>query len=420
MDLYKFGMDWLNGVLPLTDVMAVFEQLEVFSSKLRFDRWELVNSGKYNYKKRFCLDGKSSIQLMFNPVSDEEGFTACFGNNLSDVKDPDLVRYISSLSPLQIESAHNNNGWIFFSISGDGIRYLHSLGGDQTALNKLLFYFFKNGFKASRFDVYCDILDENNQIIDLIVENVCSWDTYKKGSTSLRTRMHRTDNNFRQYPHVDVNGEHYTNVEIGNHGSNMGMFRCYNKLDELLNGRLSCSSEDIISEYKIDGYCWRLEYEVHKDYANQCFSALMQRAVDENKLHFADIFYSVLSRFFTIIDFTTLSYFNQSPVNDSWQQFLDFVLEQSNNFVQFAPLPYIPMSAARQRNYLKKNEVFIYSLLVRLCLDPVLAKEILKNGSSKFYRKKRYNPLRDELDIPDRLNSDFLINSFERLHCSIA
>ena len=114
---YRFGMDWLNGVLPIQDVHELFNILGTFSSKLRFERWEEVPTGKYNYKRRFCLDGKASIQLMYNPISDEEYFQAC--HNLENLP------------------GYNNNSYVFFSISGDGIRYLNSIGGSQTALNKL-------------------------------------------------------------------------------------------------------------------------------------------------------------------------------------------------------------------------------------------------------------------------------------------
>jgi len=122
---YKFGMDWLNGVLPLTEVDEVFDALASFSSKLRKERWQLASTGKYNYKARYMLDNKPFIQLMFNPAY----YTS------------DDLPGSFAMSPDE-----SNNPHIFFSISGDGIRYLSSIGGDFTALNKLLCYFYANGF----------------------------------------------------------------------------------------------------------------------------------------------------------------------------------------------------------------------------------------------------------------------------------
>ena len=404
--LYKFGMDWLNGVLPVTDVADVFAMLEKFSSKLRFDRWELTNSGKYNYSRRYCLDGKAFIQLMYNPVSEEEAFTACLPEPKDDEKIDDV--YLQT----------HNNPYVFFSISGDGIRYLHSIGGEQTALNKLLFYFYRNSFKASRFDVYCDILDKDNEIVDLIVKNVCTWDTLKLGETALTTNMRRINSNFRIFPNVSVSGEHYNNVQIGNHSSNMGMFRCYNKLDEIYQGRLGVKVtktdnendnkkslkldllEKMLEEYQVEDYFYRLEYELHKDYSAQIFNALMKNAEFENKLCFEDIFYSVLSKFFGVVDFTTMSKLTASSYCVIWQDFLDFVKYNSIHLVEFAPLPYVPMSKARLHSYLKKNSSFVFSMLTALLLNRSLMEEVVKSGGDKYFQKKKYNELRDELDVP--------------------
>ncbi len=295
--LYKFGMDWLNGVLPVSDVMSVFEMLEKFSSKLRFDRWTPLNSGRYNYARRYALDGKMTIQLMYNPVSDEEGFTA--------------------------DMNHNNSG-IFFSISGDGIRYLHSLGGDVSALNKLLFFFYRYGFKASRFDTYCDILDEDNSIVPLIVEAFSYARHETVGKPFIKTNFHRTNNNFHRYPVVDDNGTEWWNCQLGHHASNVGMFRCYNKLVEVADGRLSEMSVDVFKSYDVDDYWYRLEYEMHKENAAACFNALMSRAEEENSpLCFEDIFYSVFDRLFSVGVANTYNQFTNGchKVCDVWASF---------------------------------------------------------------------------------------------------
>lgn len=311
--LYKFGMDWLNGVLPVSDVMSVFEMLEKFSSKLRFDRWSLLNSGRYNYARRYALDGKMTIQLMYNPVSDEQGFTA--------------------------DMNHNNSG-IFFSVSGDGIRYLHSLGGDVSALNKLLFYFYRNSFKASRFDTYCDILDDKNEIVPLIQEAFEYVGNEQIGKPAISTYLRRTDKsalrkNFRSDRLFEDDGSVFYNCTLGHHGSTVGMFRCYNKRVEVADGRLSEMSSDVFKSYDVEDYWYRLEYEMHKENAAACFNALMSRADSDNfTLCFEDIFYSVFERVFTIHVPTGFGRsVSRQPVSDVWASFGSELQENSIHFV---------------------------------------------------------------------------------------
>lgn len=314
--LYKFGMDWLNGVLPVSDVHSVFEMLEKFSSKLRFDRWTLLNSGRYNYARRYALDGKMTIQLMYNPVSDEQGFTA--------------------------DMNHNNSG-IFFSISGDGIRYLHSLGGDVSALNKLLFYFYRNSFKSSRFDVYCDILDSSNDIVPLIQEAFDYVGREQVGKPLIRTRLRRSGSalrtNFRRETYTNDDGSTFTNCTLGHHASTVGMFRCYNKFVEVSDGRLSEMSSEVFKSYDVEDYWYRLEYEMHKENASACFDALMSRAeADNSPLCFEDIFNSVFERVFSIIEPRSTyemasNRFDIVPYSEAWASFGAELQENSIHLV---------------------------------------------------------------------------------------
>ncbi len=294
--LYKFGMDWLNGVLPVSDVWSAFEMLEKFSSKLRFGRWTLLNSGLYNYARRYALDGKMTIQLMYNPVSDEQGFTA--------------------------DMNHNNSG-IFFSISGDGIRYLHSLGGDVSALNKLLFYFYRNNFKASRFDVYCDILDKDNDIVPLLTEAFSSFGQETVGHYAISTNVQHNRKNVTMYRGLNDDGSEFWNTTLGHHGTRFGMFRCYNKYVEMTDGRLSDMSSDVFKSYDVEDYWYRLEYEMHKENAAACFNALMSRAEAENSpLCFEDIFYSVYERVFSVVTYSSVGRkLGDCPIVSSWASF---------------------------------------------------------------------------------------------------
>ena len=384
--LYKFGMDWLNGVLPVSDVMSVFEMLEKFSSKLRFDRWTLLNSGRYNYARRYALDGKMTIQLMYNPVSDKQGFTA--------------------------DMNHNNSG-IFFSISGDGIRYLHSLGGDVSALNKLLFYFYRNSFKASRFDTYCDILDDKNEIVPLIQEAFEYVGNEQIGKPAISTYLRRTDKsalrkNFRSDRLFEDDGSVFYNCTLGHHGSTVGMFRCYNKRVEVADGRLSEMSSEVFKSYDVDDYWYRLEYEMHKENASACFNALMSRAEEENSpLCFEDIFNSVYERVFTIHIPTGFGRsVSRQPVSDIWASFGAELQANSIHLVQFGGVPYIKCTLSRLGKNAHRICGYYYAIGQYLgTLSPDERRQFLEVARDKFENQPKYNLLRDEIEEFNSSNS---------------
>lgn len=393
--LYKFGMDWLNGVLPVSDVLSVFDMLEKFSSKLRFDRWTLLNSGRYNYARRYALDGKMTIQLMYNPVSEEHPFCACCG------EDWDLSNY-------DIISFHNNPG-IFFSISGDGIRYLHSLGGDVSALNKLLFYFYRNSFKASRFDTYCDILDEHNEIVPLIQEAFDYVGREQVGKPLIRTRLRRSGSslrtNFNRQVYTNDDGSTFTNCTLGHHGSSVGMFRCYNKFVEVSDGRLSEMSADVFKSYDVNDYWYRLEYEMHKENAAACFNALMSRADTENfTLCFEDIFYSVFERVFSIGTPSSLSQLttrslDRLPTSEAWASFGSELQENSIHLVEFASVPYIKVSLRRLGINAERISGYFYAINQYLeTLDYEERRRFMLSAKDKYENQPKYNLLRDEIE----------------------
>lgn len=392
--LYKFGMDWLNGVLPVSDVQSVFDLLGMFSSKLRQDRWVLLNSGRYNYARRYCLDGNMSMQLMYNPVSEGNYMTA--------------------------DMQHNNSG-IFFSISGDGIRYLHSLGGDVSALNKLLFYFYRNGFKASRFDTYCDILDESNEIVPLIQEAFDNVGKEQPGKPAISTRLRRTGSslrtNFNRQTYTDDNGVDFTNCTLGHHGSTVGMFRCYNKKVEVADGRLSELSSDVFKSYNVEDYWYRLEYEMHKENAAACFDALMSRAeADNSPLCFEDIFYSVFERVFRIVELPTITYnFSNSPSSEAWASFGSELSANAEYLVEFRGVSYIKCTLSRLEKNARNIKGYFYAIgqyLNTLPLDERV--RFMQEARENYESKPRYNTLRDEIEeqnIINKMKRDLMVAS---------
>lgn len=402
--LYKFGMDWLNGVLPVTDVYGVFELLGKFSSKLRFERWQLTNSGKYNYRRRYCLDGNATIQLMYNPVSDEEAFTAC---------EPD--EWIEGMPKGEKKAGTHHNPYIFFSISGDGIRYLHSLSGDVSALNKLLFYFYRHSFRASRFDVYCDILDSKNEIVPLLTEAFMYFGQEQPGKLALATKVQHKRKNVTMYRGLNDDGSEFWNSTLGNHGTRFGMFRCYNKYVEMTDGRLADFSADVFKSYDIDDYWYRLEYEMHKENASACFDALMERAESCNTpLCFEDIFFSVYERVFKVVTAKSFGYkLGDCEVVPAWAAFGEELSSSNEYFVQFRGVPYIKCSISRLDKNMERISSYMYIMMLRLFSMPKKERlEYMIRGSDKFKQNKKYNLIRDEFDDLGVTNlSDAIFNA---------
>lgn len=394
--LYKFGMDWLNGVLPYENVGLFFNTLSSFSSKLRFDRWNPCSTGMYNYNTRWQLDGQAFFQIAWN---------------ISDVETPFLC-----------DMNHNNSG-IFISISGDGIRYLSSIGGEQTALCKLLFFLYKNGFKATRFDTYCDILDKDNVIIPHIQEAFEYVGREQVGKPCISTRLRRTgtsyNQNFKKFTLRDENNDEFTNIQIGNHGSTLGMCRVYNKLVEVMEKRLSDFSERIFEQYEVDGYWYRMEYEMHKENAAQCFNALMERCTENNiVLSFEDIFFSAFNRLFKVSCIPTINYKIADCPSEIWQNFAGEVLDNTIHLVQFKPVPYVRVSVARIRKFMERNAAFLCAIehVKRTLSD----KELLyqqKLERDKFNERVKYNELRDEIhNIEFNNNVRFLVQDFNDIY----
>lgn len=378
---YRFGIDWINGVLPVQDVDEVFSVLESFSSKLRKSRWQLASTGKYNYKVRYMLDNKPFIQLMYNPDAEP---------------DLDGNPYPMACIP---ETSNCNNPYVFFTISGDGIRYLSSIGGDMTALNKLLCYFYANGFRSSRFDVYCDILDKDNEVVPLLKKSFYYFLNPRVGCPTLSTNLHRDRKNIDIRYSVDDEGKRFFNLTLGHHGSTSGMFRCYNKLVELKDGRLSGMSDEILKEYGVSDYWYRLEYELH-DTAESAFNAAMQDAAENGHLCVRKIFRAAAGRFFVPVKYDTVSKSNicNLPSFNIWDNFLEMV-SQNPYFVYVSAVPYVLTDRKRMRENIERLKGYLYAIFLEYDKWSDFRKaEFMEEARLQFESKKKYNLLRDELD----------------------
>ena len=364
---YKFGMDWLNGVLPTEDVAEVWSTLESFSSKLKKSRWHLASTGKYNYKTRYMLDNKPFIQLLFNPIGFEaDGTPLDYTLNEND----------------------SNNPYIFFSISGDGIRYLASIGGDMTALNKLMCYFYANDFRASRFDVYCDILDKKNEIVPLLKKSFDYFLQPRVGYPTLCTNMHRDRKNIQIRYSYDDEGKRFYNLQLGHHGSLFGMFRCYNKFVEVLDGRLEGFASDIFKEYSVTDYWYRLEYEIHEA-ASICFNAAMQESCENGVFSVQSVFASAASKMFTPVVPNTVSDFAKGYKTAErkviWTDFLSFISQNDLFCLCLSTVPFVLSDRRRMRKNMDRLKGYIYALMLEYnCWSPAKQQEFLDEGRQRL------------------------------------
>lgn len=380
---YYFGIDWLNGVLPMSDVKQFFSDIEQFSNKLRFCRWQLESSGKYNYARRYCLEGQATFQVMFNP----------------------LPLYFDDYRCLVADMDCNNSG-IFLSISGDGLRKLASMGQPgNSALNKLLFYLYRNGFKASRYDVYCDILDEKNKVVPLLTKAFRYFVQPRVGFPTLTTNMQRLRHNVSVISNQDDNGKTFYNVALGHHGSSTFMFRCYNKRMEIMDGRLSEYKDQLLSSYGNPDYCYRMEYEIHKNHASDYFNATMKQAEESNEnISYQDCFLTCFDRCFTPVLFKIVasSRLCSLPASDPWVEFRELISSSSGKLfiLSNSTLPYVEMSKERLNRYIKRNSSFVYALFTAVLFQPDLIFSVLSDGQDRFHKKKKYLPLLDDL-APD-------------------
>lgn len=255
LDSCKFTLDWLQGVLPFSDVRQLFKALGEIDNRLKLENWAVMGSLR-NYRTRFICNGMPAVSIAYNDdfMSDTYNDSLWFTN-------PD-----SSTVSLLAED-HPYNPGIFVSISGDGLRWLNVVPG---TVEKLLKYLHLQAFKCSRLDVACDIFEPNNDLVPTVLKAFKNAVSMRPGRLALRSNMRRTsgkNGTVKLYPYIDTirSEEPKTiwNCSFGDHGSSFGMFRCYDKWFEIASGRLSNYSNEMLSTLPHQ-YWYRLEYELHR------------------------------------------------------------------------------------------------------------------------------------------------------------
>ncbi len=272
LETCKFTLDWLQGVLPFSDVRVLFKALGEIDERLKPEFWQPFGSFR-NYRTRFICQGKASVSIAYNddPLQDRYNkslWYSCSDNN----EDISLIA-----------ENHPFNPGIFISISGDGLRWLNQ---NPDTVKALLKYLKLQRFKCSRLDLACDVFDPKNDLVPTILKAFKNAVPMTAGRLSLRSKIRRTsgkNGSVKLYPYTDTirdGNKTIWNCSLGDHGSSFGMFRCYDKWFEIASGRLSDYKTQMLEslEHK---YWYRIEYELHNGTINLYAATIFNKLADE-------------------------------------------------------------------------------------------------------------------------------------------
>ncbi len=301
LDKLQYSFDWLNGTLPFYDVRYFFDCLEKIHPDLAFSEFHDRNRGIYNYSTSFGLLGDSRFIVAFNPDYDRY--------------EPQYSNDFDSYPMYAVDSGFNPG--IFVSISGDGLRYLNSLGDDL--VYKLFSFFKKNVVKGSRIDVACDIFEKDNPVVPLLIEAFMYAINRQGGAPTLVSNIRRTPENIGIFLNSDPfrkdNNFSYS-IRFGNHGSSWGMFRMYDKWLEVKTGRLKKYADKLLEG---KDYWYRIEYELHKEHAQELFNLF-------DELSVAQCFgYAAEDMFKVVIPKSEKTQSDKCSISVVWAEFLEYI-----------------------------------------------------------------------------------------------
>lgn len=341
------SVDWIAGIIPETDVADVLAELDKLTAgRLASHTWAVAQGGFFNYKVRLCWQGRFHICLCFNEAAPGTGRSEEFAQLL-----PELDRRKAIRAALRASEAaeadfegytmrqvtggtrristraqdEGNNPYMYLVITGTGCAQLRELG----KLDKLLFWLGEHGFRASRLDIACDIYDRDNPVVPLLERAFRGAFAPEKGGYCLKAPT--TPTKCIQLVQVgEPETGLTTNCVYGNHGSNSGMFRAYNKHHEqrYKSGRLS---DERLRWLQAHPYWFRLEYEAHSEFAAQCFQLLV-----DSVLSLSLTFVAMAERLFTpvFVDSGAKQHC-MLALPHVWDAFLRYLTEQNDYFVSF-------------------------------------------------------------------------------------
>lgn len=339
-------VDWFRGIVPIDDVKEFCRHLEEIDERLKFDNFDYDGRSMLNFKKRYLHVEVPSLTFAFNPINEDED---CL------YADP-----------------NHNNKHILFSLSGDAIRYL---GSDS--LRTLLYWLHSVGTKCTRIDFALDFFDKDNDIVPLMQEGCKNFMNPGTRDITVAGRIKRTPSNYQCFINAYPGGEPTVNYTLGNHGSDHGMFRLYDKKFETLFGRNKKFAYEILEGRD---YWYRAELELHngKDipWANDAFSHLI--SADFNLYA---VFGHCIDSWFS---FKVLCYANRTEYveDDTWEAFIDDLVS-CIHFVQLVHTKYVNRDTEYFWAQLQHNSVWLSALSKLALIDPARYRSILQEGLHK-------------------------------------
>lgn len=340
-------IDWFRGIVPIDDVMEFCSHLESIDSRLKFDNFVYDGRSMLNFKKRFCHVEVPSLTFAFNPI-DESDENCLYANPM------------------------HNNKHILFSLSGDAIRYL----GDES-LRTLLYWLRSVETKCTRIDFALDFFDKDNTIVPVMLLGCENFLCPKTKDITIKGRLKRDPVNWKCYVNRYPTSETTYGYDIGNHGSDHGMFRLYDKKYETLYGRNRRIGKELLQGRD---YWYRAELELHNSkvvpWANEAFTHLINADFNLYAVfgHCIDDFFC-----FAVRRFESHSEYDSCVL---WDDFL-FWLNKSIHFVQLVREKYV----AKDLDYMWQQLLHYSTMLSAFAdvgkLDPRRYADIIKQGRQR-------------------------------------
>lgn len=372
LDMFDFGVDWLNVRLKCNSVDELILRLIKYIPDLEVADFERRPSGGVCfYKNAYYIPklGYSSFVISFN--------VDALGN---------VISYVDAAEFGQLHG-------IQISISGVGCRWLRD--------------FFNNFLDAieiyspvcSRIDVACDIYDSENMIVPLIQSFSEFAYNRENADVDFKCGLKRSPGWVDvDLVYDDIVDGFTRNVTIGGRSSTKGTLQLYNKRAEVLQRN---SLTDEVKEATLNSvpnsgeYWWRLEYRC-KSNAQKVFLNLLQSR------NIYSAFYQACEDFGTFVH-PVYGSKNIDKALDvvEWLVFLDFVRRASDNNIHLVELvahEYIPASLTRNEKYVS-NQIggAVVCCLIRAGLDLDFRKRIFSKIFPAFLSNPRYKPVIDEL-----------------------
>lgn len=346
-------VDWFRGIVYTSDVKSFVNSLAKIDKRLSIDSFICDGRSKLNFSNCWRHIEVPSLSFSFNPTFDS---ISCFEASLT----------------------HNNSG-ILFELTGDAIRYL----GSDT-LKRVLRVLHKMDCKCTRIDYALDFFDKDNEIVPLMQEGCKNFMNPGTRDITVSGKIKRCPSNFQMYVNVARGEEPTVNYNLGNHGSDHGMFRLYDKRFETLYGRNKSRSAELM---KGDGEYWyRAEIELHNGmvlWANDSFHQFV-----ENDFNI----YAAIGNAFDMWFSFKVQVFASASIYDDVDLWEDFISElvSTIHFVQLVHQKYVSKDIDYAWNQIKHNSTWLSLLLDVGSLDPARLKEILDVGRVRRQSESKY------------------------------